>query len=780
MKTTPQKDTITKKGNSITQVIGTYLPYWPLFIIFLLLSLGVAFAYLSYAVPKYEASATIIIKDEKKGDDDSKFMESLDLINTKKIIENEIEVLQSRTLMDAVVRKLHLYAPIYGETNIKSIAAYELSPLMIEAQNPDLLKESKRIDLDYNPSNNKILLNKTQEVVLGKWFNTPYGTLRFLKNDTYLPGSVLPKSLYFSVSPTKNATAAILGGLKVLASSKLSSVIDLSYRDEVPRRAEDILNELIASYSDAALKDKNTLAKNTLTFLESRLNIVSKDLDSIESKLQKYKAGKGAVDISKQGQLYLDNISSNDKRMTDINMQLSVMNQMAKAAASPSSEGMLSSSMGITDPSLIEQMNSLRLLQMQYDKLKLTVAENNPVLLSIKEQINRNKTDLLNNIQGQKTALENNKNNLSSVGGGFSTVLSAIPQKERELLEISRDQSIKSGIYQFLLQKREESELSYASTIADSRIVNKAMAGKYPVSPNNIIVYLVALLVGLGLPIAFVTTKDVLSPKILYRNEIESLTTIPVVGEVSFSDEKDELVVAKGKRTVIAEEFRKIRVSLPSLGFNSAHKKILITSSIEGEGKSFIAANLASSLSLTGKKVILVDIDLHNPGLGKFFGIKEQNGISEYLIGKKNIEQIIYRISDNENLFYISSGNLQQDSSELLENGKIKLLIDQLDKEFDVIIIDTAPVVLITDAYLLSSLCDMTLYVTRHKFTPKMLIERMDNNMIINPIKNPGIIFNGVKTRGFFKNNYGYGYNYVYSYDNKNKKSELKSFTGIK
>ena len=211
------------------------------------------------------------------------------------------------------------------------------------------------------------------------------------------------------------------------------------------------------------------------------------------------------------------------------------------------------------------------------------------------------------------------------------------------------------------------------------------------------------------------------------------------------------------------------------LGINPDHRKILITSSISGEGKSFIAANLASSISLTGKKVVLVDLDLHNPGLGSFFSLERKQGVSDFLIGTKKIDEIISKIPGNNNLNYISSGTLQQDPSELLENGEISKLITFLDNNFDVVIIDTAPVVLITDAYLLSKLCDTTLYVVRHKFTPKILVKRIDENILINPIINPGIIFNGVKKRGFFKSNYGYGYDYVYTYGKKNGKNVLVS-----
>lgn len=776
----PQKQhnaSVIKEKNSIIQVVSTYLPYWPLFLIFLLLSFCAAFLYLRYAVPKYEAYATIIIKDEKKGYDDSKMMESLNLINTKKIIDNEIEVLQSRTLMNEVVKKLHLYAPVSQEGKIKSISAYQLSPLLIEAFNPDSLNPSKNIELYYDVEKSTVLLNKNFVGPINEWLKTPYGVLKFIHNNKYAPSpsDSITKPCFFYLLPSSFAAANMLSNLKVSASSKSSSVINLSYRAETPKLAEDILSELIVSYGESALKEKNILAKNTLSFIEDRLSIVKSDLDSIERKLQQYKTGRGAVDISRQSQIYLDNVSANDKRVSDINMQVAVMDQLEKSASSPGNIGMIPSTLGVNDPALTQQMNNLSALQMQYDKLKTTVAENNPMLLSLNEQISQIKPTILSNIQSQRQSLEKNRNSLYASGGLYNNVLSSIPQKERQLVEISRDQNIKNSIYTFLLQKREESELSYASTLSDSRVVNYAMASRSPISPNRLMIYMVAVAVALGCPIALVTIRETLSPKILYRHEIESLTNLPVVGEISYNKSKEPLVVQRGIRTVIAEEFRKVRVSLLSLGINAQHKKILITSSIPGEGKSFVAANLATSLSLTGKKVILVDMDLHNPGLGKIFGIKEQAGVSDYLIEKVSLEQIIHSIPGNENLYYISSGFLQQDSSELLENGRVQKLVAQLDADFDVLIIDTAPVVLITDAFLLSSLCDATLYVVRHKFTPKMLIKRIDTNMEINPIKNAGIVFNGVKTRGFFKNNYGYGYNYVYSYDNKKNKKSLNT-----
>jgi len=277
----------------------------------------------------------------------------------------------------------------------------------------------------------------------------------------------------------------------------------------------------------------------------------------------------------------------------------------------------------------------------------------------------------------------------------------------------------------------------------------------------------------LGVCIAIITIREALTGKVLYRHEVESRTSIPIIGEVAFDKTRTPLVIEAGKRSFIAEEFRKLRMSLSFLGIDEAHKKILITSSISGEGKSFISANLAVSLSLTGKKVVLVDLDLNNPTIAKILNVVPGEGITEYLQGEKKPEEIIKRVQGHENLFFISAGNIPENPTELLANGKVKDIVNYLDETFDIVIIDTSPIVLVTDAYLLTDLCNATLYVVRHNYTPKMVIKRIDENIQINPINNPAIIFNGVKIRGFLKNNYGYGYDYLYTPKQKRKKTAL-------
>jgi capsular exopolysaccharide synthesis family protein len=276
--------------------------------------------------------------------------------------------------------------------------------------------------------------------------------------------------------------------------------------------------------------------------------------------------------------------------------------------------------------------------------------------------------------------------------------------------------------------------------------------------------------------IGFIAVTELMNGKVLYRFELEKFTSFPILGELAYQKGADSIVIQKGKRTFIAEEFRRLRVSLPFLGIGPDAKKILVTSSIPGEGKSFISSNLAVSLSLTGKKVVLLDFDLNNPSLGHMFNKHEHPGVSNYLTGELPLEEIISKVPDYPNLFFIASGTLPDNPSELISSGRVKQLIDALENSFDFVVMDTAPVVPVTDAYLLSGYCNATLYVVRHKYTPKRMIKRLDENNKINTLTNPAIVFNGVKPRGFLSKNYGYGYGYGYVHDYKpSDKKTIKS-----
>lgn len=761
------------------KMISKYLTYWPVFILFFVIVTIAALFYLKYTTPLYAATASLIIKDEKKGNDDAQIMESLNIIKSKKIIENELDILQSHPVIESVINKLYLNAPVYIGNHTNSIYAYKSSPVFIQCVYPDSIKTIKdKILISYDAVSGMVLLDSKLYCPVNQEVITPYGYLKFVPNPQYLKNTST-EPFYFTVYNTDEIIENMQDNLKVTATNKLSSVINLKYKDTSPELAEDILNEVILSYSKISMDEKKEMALNTLKFIETRLSIVGGELNFIEKKIQQYKANSDAVDISTQGQLFLQNVSTNDQKMSDVTMQLMVINQLEKIISDKeNSVGVLPVSLGINDPTLNQLMTNLNNAELERERLRKTVAENNPMLVSISDQIAKTKRNLIEVIQNQRNTLETNKTNLSATNSSYNSMLHSIPVKERQLLEISRDKNIKSDIYSFLLQKREESELSYASTLSDSKIVNYALSTGKPVSPNKLIILGLAFAAMLGLPISFINAREALNPNILYRQEVESLTSIPIIGEIDFNKSGKQLVIEKGKRSFIGEEFRKIRNALLFMGVNGLHKKILITSGISGEGKSFVAANLAISFALSGKKVVLVDMDLHNSSLCNVFQKSEEQGVSDYLMGKAELKNIIHHIPEYENLYFITSGNVQDKPSELIESNHVNDFLNYLNEQFDITIIDSEPVELVADARILSSQCDATLYVVRHMYSPKLLLKRFDQNNAFAPLTNPGIIFNGVKSRGFIKDNNGYSYGYGYMYGGQsfihNKKNKEK------
>lgn len=760
------------------RLLSKYLPYWPLFVLALLAGGMLAWVFIKIAIPQYEATAKLIIKDEKKGNEESKLMESFNLISSKKIIENEIEVIQSRKLMKEVAADLDLFTPIsQKEWLVKQKSAWFSSPVRVIAPQPDsLLPPEKRsyIPLHYNEKEHQVLLDGTYAYPLGTRVNTPFGPLEFVSNDHYKPDTTAKGPFYLSIIKPVSLIPGLLEKLKVEPAGKLSSVVNLSYRDEFPDRAEQILNGLIQAYRQSETDEKNFLAKNALDFVNARLEIITKDLDTIQNQVEAYKTGSNTVDISTQGKLYLQNVSDNDQKLRDINAQISVLNQVESfVKTGTGGEGIALSVMGIEDKVLTELLNQLNKLDLEYEKGKATIGENNPRLLEIKDQIEKIKPIILKNINSQQKSLLTVKSNINSANTAYNTILREVPQKERMLIDLTREEQNKRGIYEFLLQKKEESEIAYASTVAGTnRVVDFAEAGIEPVSPNKKLVIAGAIAFLMFVVMGFITARESFTGKIMYRQEIESRTKIPVIGEIAYNKTKESIVIRPGIRTVMAEEFRRLRLSLSYAGINENHKKILVTSGISGEGKSFIAANLAVSLTLIGKKVVLVDMDLNNPSQEKIFGREESDGVTEFL--KKEEDTVTIReIPEYENLYLVAAGNLPENPGDLLMNGKAEEMINCLSKNFDVVVIDTSPLNPVTDGYLLTQLCDATLYVVRHQYTPKIIIKRLDNNNLINPIHNPAIVFNGVKPRGFLSGNYGYGYGYTnpYKYKERRKKT---------
>ncbi|OLY93807.1 capsular exopolysaccharide family [Cnuella takakiae] len=750
-----------RDDNLLQDMLAKYLPYWPLFLVLLLMSTAAAWTYLRYKNPAYLASATVLIKDENKGIwDQSEILQSMNLFGASKIVENEIEVIRSRTLAKEVARNLKLYAPTTVEGKFNDRSAYTTAPITIEHKDPEHLKEWDKVYFTFDSSSASVAIDG-KKYSLNTWHQTPYGVLQFRRNKYYAGASGVQKPLYFSLVDLRTAAGNMLNNLSVNATSKQSSVLNLEIQDEEPVRGEDMLNELIAAYERAAINDKNVLAANTLKFVQERLHYVVKELDSVEQQLERFRTQNKIVDISSQGKMFLDNVGANDQRLTEVTMQLSVLDQVERYVLSKNNkEGIVPATLGVTDPVLTQLLQRLYEAEMQYERLRKTTAENHPMMVSLAEQIDKIRPGILENVRSQRNNLEAGRSDVYAASNKFNSILYSLPEKERELLSISRQQAIKNNIYTFLLQKREETALSFASTVSDSRLVDVAQSFPKPVSPVPKMVYLMAIVAAIGAGIGFVTIKEVLNRNIMFRTEIEQLSAVPILGEVAYSSDKNPLVVGEGKRTIQAEQFRHLRTSLGYLGINSRKKKILITSSISGEGKSFVTANLGISLALMGKKVVMLELDLRKPRLASLLGVARLTGVTNFLISEKDAEEIIKPTAINTNLFVVPSGPIPPNPSELIGNGQLGELFAYLEQHFDYILVDTAPISPVTDAYILSPMCDATLYMVRHGYTPRMFVRKLDEQIRMNGLNNMAIIFNGVKNRGY--GNYGYGYGHAY------------------
>jgi tyrosine-protein kinase Etk/Wzc len=765
-----------KDTNLIHFIRFRFVPYWPLFGLLILIACTAAFFYLQWAPPAYETTADLLIKDEKKGSDDSKMLESLNIFSIKKVVEDEIEVLQSQTLMKQVVRNLHLYAPVYEQGPLKSTLAYISSPIIIDVQGFDSLYNEhqktflEKVAFRYDSAGRNVLIDKGV-YPLDEWTVLPGSParVRFVANPRYKRSATQP--LYFSLVNPKVVTGNLIKGLGVNAANKLSSVVTITLRDEIPQRGEDIVNELINVYNHASIYDKNQLATNTLTFVEKRLQHVKTELDSAEIKIQNYKTDNGGAELSEQSTAFLKSVSDNDQKATDINMQLAVLNEVQKYVTSDDgSSGIVPATLGLNDQGLSNLLQKLYDAKSNYEKMKKTVGENNPMVQSLTNEIEKIRPNILENIRIQKMGLEAGLANLNAKSNTYTSKLVGVPQKERALLESSRRESTLNNVYAFLLQKREEASLSYASTVSDSRTVNLAESTIDPVSPKKIIVLGIALAVAVCIGGVIVYGKEFFSSKILFRHEIETFTTAPIVAEIAKARKKHSLLTVRERPTFLGEQFRQLRAALGLHTKNNGRKKLLVTSSVSGEGKSFISAKLAESLAVGGKKVILLDLDLRNPKISTEFGVDEEAGLSDFMQGGWEPYEII-KSTTQPNLFVAGAGRDSLNSTELTFNQKLHELFDYLEGVFDYIIVDSAPVNPISDAYILSEYCDITLYIIRHGYTPKAFIRLLDENNRIKPLKDLVIVFNSIKSRGIFKGQYGLDFGYGNEFAVKGRKS---------
>lgn len=746
-------------GPSLQTYLLPYLRHWPWFVLSLALSLAGAYVFLLYKQPIYRIQASLLLQDEKRGSGQANPLKELETYSPKKVVENELEVLHSSTLMDRVVTNLHLDTRYYRKTSFGKREIYTESPvwLLVESGTPALYE--KPLALSFPDSSSVRINDRTYP--LNQRIKTPYGDLRVLTRDTV---SKQTQPLIAQAMSHASAVGMYQANLKAEPTSKTSTVIHLTLDDAVPAKGEAILNSLINEYNQATIVDKNKVAANTLRFVENRLHMVSGELASVERNVEDYKSTQGITDLGTQSQSLLQTAQQNDAQLNQVKIQLAALNDLQTFLDNQSDKrGMTPATVGLDDQVLLKQIDQLSQLELTRDELKETTSDENPSLVRVENQIKATRNNIRQNIQTMKSQLTSSKDQYTAKNEELEGVIRTIPKQERTLMDITRQQTIKNDLYTYLLHKREELAVSFAAAISDSRTLDAAKSSLGPVKPVGVVIYALFGLVGLLLPTAAIAGKRTLNTRVTRRGDVEELTQVPILGEVMNKRHRDVLVVAPNNRSVIAEQIRTIRTNLQLGRHDSTESQvILFTSSISGEGKSFLSLNLGASLALLRQPTVILEMDMRMPRLHQRFDIDNSVGLSNYLNGETTLEEILKPVPGYPNYFIIPSGPLPPDPSELLSGPLLKVLLSTLREQFRFVIIDAPPVGVVTDAQVVAPYADSTLFVIRHGVTPRQSLKILDTLYREQRFQNMSIILNAVGSGDAYHFNQRYRNSYSY------------------
>ena len=639
----------------IQQLLFKYIIHWPWFVGAVLVCLIGAWIYLRMATPVYNISATVLIKDDKKGGNTGSMvgLEELGLsglISSSQNIDNELEVLRSKTLVKEVINLLNLYVSYTDEDGFPSKNMYKTSPVLVSLtpQEAEKLTDPMVVEmalygeggLEVNVTVGDKEYQKHFEK-LPAVFPMDEGTLAFfqspdslsLKKDTMEASSNIRHITAKIKSPMKVARA-YCENLKIEPTSKTTSVAVISLKNSSLQRGQDFINQLLEMYNRNTNNDKNEIAQKTAEFIDERINIISKELGSTEANLENFKRNAGITDLTSEAQIALTGNAEYEKKRVENRTQISLIEDLRKYIRGNEYE-VLPGNIGLQDPGLVATIERYNEMLVERKRLLRTSTENNPTIINLDTSIRAMKSNVQATLDGSLKGLLITKADLEREASRFSRRISDAPGQERQFVSIARQQEIKAGLYLMLLQKREENAIALAATANNAKIIDEAIADDIPVSPKRRMIYLIALVLGIGIPVGIIYLIGLTKFKLEGRADVEKLTTIPIVGDIPLTDEKNEkdgsIAVFENQNNLMSETFRNIRTNLQFMLQNDK-KVILVTSTVSGEGKSFISANLAISLSLLGKKVVIVGLDIRKPGLNKVFRLStKEKGITLYL-----------------------------------------------------------------------------------------------------------------------------------------------------
>ncbi len=767
------------------ELLFKFIIHWPWFVVSILGCLIGAWCYLHFQTPVYQVSASIMIKDDKKnGGGNATDLESFGLggmITSAQSIDNEIEVLRSKTILKEVVNNLELYISYYDEDEFPKKELYKTSPVIVNLtpQEAEKLPDEALIEMQLDPEgsldvNLKVGLNGYSKHFdkLPAVLPTDVGTFGFVLKDSLLNEKSKEQNVVRNISAVVSNPFVVAKkyqwALNIEPTSKTTSVAVVSLVNTDIQRGQDFVNKLIKMYNRNTNNDKNEVAEKTKEFINERIKIIDEELGSTEDRLETFKRNAGLTNIGSDAQLAVEGNAEYERKRVENGTQINLVRDLTKYINNPSNEyEVLPGNIGLSDAGLTTQIDRYNELIIERKRLLRTSTESNPMIVNLDTSIRAMKANVQAAINGTLQGLLIVKSDLEREANRFSRRISDAPGQERQYVSIARQQEIKAGLYLMLLQKREENAITLAATANNAKIIDEPVAEGGPVSPEPKIIYIIALVVGVGLPVAIIYLIGLTKFKIEGRGDIEKLTSLSIVGDVPLTTDKTgSIVVFENQNTLMSETFRNVRTNLQFM-LAKDQKVVLVTSTVSGEGKSFISANLAISLSLLGKKVVIVGLDIRKPGLNKVFNIpRKEQGITQYLANpEKDLMEFVQPSDVSKSLYILLGGTVPPNPTELLARDSLDKAIETLKKNFDYVILDTAPVGMVTDTLLIGRVADLSVYVCRADYTRKAeftLINELAEN---NKLPNLCTIINGLdlqkKKYGYY---YGYGYGKYYGY----------------
>lgn len=766
----------TKTDNKeLLRFVGRILSNWYWFVLCGIIGFAIAFIYVRYTIPTYKIHAKLIVEDDKKGGGmmgASALGELSGIMGAKNSVDNEVEILRTADLMRDMIIKEHAYISYFRMGTVKD-APVNTIPYTVELLSlPDSIAIARRFNIEEKNQSSVTLSNTDTSfnVQLGRAFQLlGVGTLLVTRNAKPLDAE---QDYGFTISPLRKVVNAFMQAFGAEVTNKLVSTIDLTFDHQVPKLGEHLLSSLIQEYVTRNLHDKNVVADSTLSFINQRLSRITQELAGVEDRISGYKQATQLADISEQSKILLQNSSMYTKGLAEVETQIAMLDAMATYLQNAAHPRVVPSSVIPQDIAFNGLVSKYNDLVLQRERLLLANTEDNPLVVNITAQIAGLRGDMIANVASSRKNLELTKANQLKLSNTVNSQIKNVPTIERGYIDLARLQQIKQAQYIFLQEKWEETAIGRTANVSNSKIIDSPKAEELPFAPKSRMIYIVGLFLGLLVPLAILYLKDLFNVRISSFEDIERLTKLPILGTISHSEEAGHVVVNNSSRSVIAEQFRTMRTNL-EFSLNGG-KTIVMTSSMSGEGKSYVALNLAVSLALLDKKVLIMELDLRKPSLTVKLGLQTQKGFSQYVVRPTmQIEEIIVQSGVHDLVDIIQAGAIPPNPAELLVHPRTVTLIEELKEQYDYIIMDAPPVGLVTDAQLLSRYADACLFLVRQDFTYKAQLQIPNDLAKLHKIKNIQLVINDVKAKNSYYANYGYGYGYGYGeYNGETKKKK--------